>query len=85
MKAIPNTGHYLFPILSDYHKTAAQVNDMLNKVLGEVNASLKSIGKTLNLPIILLKYVARHSYATVLKRSGVSTSVISEAMGHSTE
>ena len=30
-------------------------------------------------------YVARHSYATVLKRSGVSTSVISESLGHSSE
>jgi site-specific recombinase XerD len=29
--------------------------------------------------------VARHSYATVLKRSGVSTSVISEAMGYDSE
>lgn len=27
-------------------------------------------------------YVARHSFATVLKREGVSISIISEAMGH---
>ena len=30
-------------------------------------------------------HVARHSFATVLKRSGVSTSIISESLGHSSE
>ena len=29
-------------------------------------------------------YVARHTYATVLKRSGVAIPVISEAMAHTT-
>jgi len=30
-------------------------------------------------------HIARHSYATVLKRSGVSTSIICESLGHSSE
>jgi integrase/recombinase XerD len=30
-------------------------------------------------------YAARHTYATVLKRSGVNTSLISEGLGHSSE
>ena len=30
-------------------------------------------------------HVARHSYATVLKRAGVSTAIISESLGHSSE
>lgn len=34
---------------------------------------------------ILTSYVARHTFATVLKRSGVSTAIISESMGHQTE
>ena len=29
-----------------------------------------------------ITYVARHSFATVLKRSGVNISIISEALGH---
>ena len=33
----------------------------------------------------LTTYVARHSYATVLKRSGVPTSIICESLGHSSE
>ena len=33
----------------------------------------------------VLFHVARHSFATVLKREGVSTAMISEALGHSSE
>ena len=43
------------------------------------------MGNALNLPITLTTYVARHSQATVMKRAGVSTSVIREIMGHSSE
>lgn len=78
-------GIYLFPILSAFHKTEKQIADRLHKVLSKINKHLKRIGKELNLPIPLTTYVARHSYATVLKRSGVSTSIISESLGHSTE
>jgi len=46
---------------------------------------LKKIGEELNLPIDITTYVARHSFATVLKRSGVSTSLICETLGHSSE
>jgi site-specific recombinase XerD len=46
---------------------------------------LESIGRSLGIELKLTTYVARHSYATVLKRSGVSTSIISESLGHSSE
>ena len=46
---------------------------------------MKAIGKELGLPIELTTYVARHSFATSLKRSGVNTSLICEALGHSSE
>ena len=39
----------------------------------------------LSLAFLLLMHTARHSYATVLKRSGVSTAIISESLGHSSE
>lgn len=76
---------YLFPILSDFHKTEQQKHNRVRKVISKVNKHLKNIGKELNLPIDLTTYVARHSYATVLKRAGVSTSIISESLGHSSE
>ena len=76
---------YLFPILSPFHQTEVQVANRLHKVLAKVNKHLKEIGERLNLPIPLTTYVARHSYATVLKRAGISTSIISESLGHSSE
>ena len=76
---------YLFPVLSSFHKTEAQVANRLHKVLAKVNKHLKDIGDKLKLPLPLTTYVARHSYATVLKRAGVSTAIISESLGHSSE
>lgn len=80
-----NGALFLFPILSDFHKTEQQQRNRLHKVLSNVNKRLKRIGKELEIPIDLTTYVSRHSYATVLKRSGVSTSIISESLGHSSE
>lgn len=76
---------YLFPVLSPFHKTEVQVANRLHKVLAKVNKHLKDIGDKLKLPLPLTTYVARHSYATVLKRAGVSTAIISESLGHSSE
>jgi len=83
----PNKGNelYLFPILSSFHKTEQQKLNRTHKVIAKVNRKLKQIGNTVGLSIPLTTYVARHSYATVLKRSGVSTSIISESLGHSNE
>lgn len=76
---------YLFPILSTSHKTEQQKLNRVHKVITKVNKALKNIGKELNIPIKLTTYVARHSYATVLKRAGVPTSIIKETLGHSSE
>ena len=76
---------YLFPILSDFHKTEIQKANRIHKVITKVNKRLKEIGEGLNLPIPLTTYVARHSQATVMKKAGVSTAVIREIMGHSSE
>ena len=76
---------YLFPILSSFHKTEQQKVNRIHKIIAKVNKSLKEIGERLNIPIDLTTYVARHSFATVLKRSGVNTTLICEALGHSSE
>lgn len=78
-------GNYLFPILSPSHKTEQMKLNRLHKVITKVNRVLKQIGKELNLSVKLTTYVARHSFATVLKREGVSTSIICETLGHSSE
>ena len=77
---------YVFPILDRrIHKTETQKRDRIHKAMKATNHALKRIGEKLDIPISLTTYVARHSYATVLKRSGVSTAIISESLGHSSE
>ena len=74
---------YLFPILNvAVHKTEVQKRDRIKKTYSGLNRELKKIGKHLELPIPLTTYVARHSFATVLKREGVPLEIISEALGH---
>lgn len=80
-----NESPYLFPVLSAFHKTETQKANRIHKVITKVNVRLKRIGEELNLPIPLTTYVARHSQATIMKKAGVSTSVIREIMGHSSE
>lgn len=76
---------YLFPILSDFHETEIQKSNRIHKVISKVNKRLKEIGEDLGLSLTLTTYVARHSQATVMKKAGVSTAVIREIMGHSSE
>ena len=77
---------YIFPILDrKVHKTETQIRDKVRKANKATNKALHKIESKLGLPIDLTTYVARHSFATVLKRSGVSTSIISESLGHSSE
>lgn len=51
----------------------------------QVNRRLKMLGDLLGLRIPLTTYVARHSWASIAKRSGIPTSVISEGLGHDSE
>lgn len=75
---------YIFPILDDsVHITAEQQFRRIKKVTYVVNKNLKKIGESINLSIPLTTYVARHSFATILKRSGINVAIISEALGHS--
>lgn len=77
-------GDYIFPILdAGIHKTEQQKRDRIRKTLKKVNRELKVLGEMIGLEMPLTTYVARHTYATVLKRSGVSVALISESLGHS--
>lgn len=51
----------------------------------KINYWLKKLGKRLRLPMPLTMYVARHSWATIAKASGIPTAIISDAMGHTSE
>jgi len=76
---------YIFPILNETHVTPKMLYNRKEKMIRKINKDLKEIANKIGLESELTTYVARHSYATILKKSGIATSVISEAMGHDSE
>lgn len=85
-KPTPKQEDFIFPILNkDFHLTPTQQHNRIRKVMSRVNKDLKTIAEKAGISVPLTTYVARHTFATVLKRSGVSTAIISESMGHQTE
>jgi integrase len=73
---------YIFPILSP-GMTPQQEYDAIKGTTKLINTYIKTIGENIGIPEKITTYVARHSFATVLKRSGASTEFISESLGHS--
>lgn len=76
-----NDETYLFPILSEGLNDEDARRTILQKIQ-TINKYMKRIGKALGLELTLTTYVARHSFATVLKRGGAPIEVISEMLGH---
>ena len=69
---------YLLPIYTvKNHNNTSQLRNY--------NKRLKRISEMLNLEKPLSSYVARHTWATLALRKGVSIEVISESMGHENE
>lgn len=73
---------YVFPILSE-HDTPEQEYAKIQQATKTINKYTKRIGKELGFELALTTYTARHSFATVLKRSGAPVVFISESLGHS--
>jgi site-specific recombinase XerD len=76
---------YIFPILNELHKTPISIDNRLHKVLHQTNKDLREIADIAGVDAHLTTYVARHSYATILKNEGAAIAQISELMGHETE
>jgi integrase len=76
---------YIFPILSNEHKTPVSIDNRIHKLLGQTNLDLKIIGESAKIETTLTTYVARHSYATSLRKAGHKTAIISEGLGHGAE
>ncbi|WP_266202863.1 site-specific integrase [Pontibacter kalidii] len=71
---------YIFPFLSG-DETPEDERRIIKNVTSLMNKKMKGIGKELGIGSIST-YTARHSYATVLKRSGANLAYISETLGH---
>jgi integrase len=72
---------YIFPII---YRKGNEYLDYRN-AMRLMNKKLKKISEILNLDVPLTTYVSRHSWATIAKRSGIATAVISEGLGHESE
>ena len=75
--------NYIFPHLTG-NETPLEVRCKTQTLIRLINRAMKHIGNELNLPHISTG-TARHSFATVLKRSGANLAYISESMGHSSQ
>lgn len=77
----PKNSIYIFPFLKP--SDSAWEHEKKKKNLTKlINKRMKMIGEKLNLGKITT-YVARHTYATVLRNEGVPISIISPMLGHS--
>jgi integrase len=74
-------GKYIFPFLQDGISLEDE-RRIIKNVTRLINKKMSDIGKVLGCGHIST-YWARHSYATVLKRSGTNIAFISESLGHS--
>ena len=74
---------FLFPILDiRRHVTEMQKYNRVRKICRQTNVELHKIADELGIIEDVTTYVARHSFATVLKKSGVNIGIISQALGH---
>lgn len=72
---------YLLPILHEGMNAKQRLTAIRNTVRG-INKHIKVIAKNIGIEVNVTTYTARHSFATVLKRSGASIEYISEALIH---
>lgn len=77
----PKPENYIFPYLKG-DETPQERKNTTKDINKRINRRMQRIGKALGIDNITT-YTARHSYATISKRKGVSITYISESMGHS--
>lgn len=76
-----SSNNYIFPILEP-GITPLRQYELVQLFVSFINDWMKRILKTLGINKKATTYVARHTFSTVLKRSGASTEYIQEALGH---
>ncbi|TDE16334.1 site-specific integrase [Dyadobacter psychrotolerans] len=73
---------YIFPILYKRHSTLRSIRDRKQKIRTRVNKDLQQLGKSVDIEKNITTYVARHTYATALRRNGISKENIGRSLGH---
>jgi len=77
-----NPENFIFPILTE-GLTEDQKQKKVKQATKQCNKYIKRIAMETGIEGNVSTYTARHSFATVMKRSGASVEFISEQLGHS--
>jgi integrase/recombinase XerD len=75
---------FVFPLLVDEDSVLMQ-EKKIAQFIKNTNKYMRRIASKLEIDKPVLTYSARHTFSTVLKRSGASTKYIQESLGHGTE
>ena len=73
--------NFVFPYLTD-DTTPQRELEIKRQLIKQINKYIRIIATKVGISKDVTTYVARHSFATVLKRSGTSIEFISESLGH---
>lgn len=76
-----NENDYVFPVIKKGLSELQRQKDK-DQFIQTINKYMKLIGEDIGYDKPLTTYAARHSFATVLKRSGTPMEFISESLGH---
>ena len=74
---------YVFPVILDPDLKGEELRLHIKTRKKRINERLNIIASNLEIKTNLTTYVARHSWATLAKRSGVPVASIKDALGHS--
>jgi site-specific recombinase XerD len=77
-----NKNAYIFPHLNN-KMSEVQKRKTYQGLTKNINKYVKQIAREVEINKDVTTYYARHSFATVLKRSGAKIEMISELLGHS--
>ncbi|MCX6258636.1 MAG: site-specific integrase [Bacteroidia bacterium] len=77
----PDNEAFVFPILSN-EMTTEQKHARIKQEIKNINKYIRRIALAVGIEKDITTYTARHTYSTVLKRSGASIEFISESLGH---
>jgi site-specific recombinase XerD len=75
---------FIFPVLNN-DESERRIKEKVAMLVKQMNKYIDDVAKTCGIASRVTTYTARHSFATVLKRSGISTSYIAEFLGHADE
>lgn len=77
----------IFPVMSRYPEDPSKWQNTYEYTLKKFNAALKAIANEAEIEQgkRISSYVARHTYATLMYFEGISVSIISQSLGHTTE